>query len=154
MNNIPLLLYRPKLKNILESIIFAIIGSLNIVAVILISNVKEYAAFWDKLINTVGFCSMLIMALFMAFSFFNAVRNIFSPPTVVLDNNKLQIFSQKDVSIKDISETKLIKEKKKVVLKVIKKNKEEIEIKQGLISVPLNTLEYAIHIRLDQINKK
>lgn len=154
MNNIPLILYRPKLKNLFLSIIFFIIGFLNITAVILISNAKSLDTFTDKLLNTIGFCSMLVMVLFMAFSFFNAVRNIFSPPTVVLDNNNLQIFLQKDIMIKDISETKLIKKKNKAVLKIIKKDGEEAEIKQGLISTPLNTLEYAIHIRLNQLNKK
>ena len=153
MNSISLILNRPKLKNLFNGVFFAFVGCLNIIAVILIITAAPPIHFWDKLFNVAGFCSMLIMALFMGFSVFNAIRNVFSPPTVVLDNYKLKIYAEKNILLKDIANTVLLKEKNHVSLKIVQKNGEETDIRQDLISIPLNTLEYAIHIRLNQINK-
>lgn len=151
MNNIPLVLKRPKLKNLFRGLLFSVLGILNIVALFFILSAEKPITFLDKLLNVSGFCSMSIMALFMFFSLFNTVRNLLSPPTVVLDNNKLKVFANDELLIKDILKTELIKQKSRTLLKVTDKDKNEVIITQNLISIPLKTLEYAIHIRVNQL---
>lgn len=87
-----------------------------------------------------------IALAFTLTAFLNAVRNLFSGPTVILTNKKINVFYYDDILLSDITGITVDKNEKTMCVTLV--SGKEITIKKMWVDIPLETLKYAISIRV------
>ncbi|PWM45672.1 MAG: hypothetical protein DBX47_03780 [Clostridiales bacterium] len=144
MNNIKLIVRRPKSKNFIKQGIFAVLTGLCITGIVFLY-LHSPKTDLQKIICVVLFTVFSVAFAFTFTALLNAIRNIFSRPTVILDNEQIEVFRYGKILLSDIKSVSVDESKKTLFLML--KTGESIPIKKSIVNLPLETLGYAVNIR-------
>lgn len=150
MNNIPLNVHRPKMRNAFWCAGFAV-ASAAVFAVLILGLSLPSGTVVEKIINCTVFAVTWITGTLLLAGAVNCFRNIFSGPCVVLTNEKLWVQRKGEMNVEDIDTEKTEVLKNKVVFH--DKNGNSITVKSNMIFIPVGTLAYAVKLRKEQIGK-
>ena len=145
MNDIPLTARRPFVKNALFLLGFLAAETVLLVFYLVFRNPSP-VTIAQRFGESVFFCVFLIGSLFLVLAAAHCARNLFSPPTFLLDNEKLYITGYQTAELSaitgmDLSENKLV---------IRLSGGEELCLRQKDVNLPLSTLRYSIDVRLEQ----
>jgi len=146
IDEIKVVCHRPKRKNVVWLSVFVIsCVILSVLLIIIVSLSPE--DFFMKILNSIGFILIMYALLFSVFFAINSLRNILAKATVILDDNNIKIYQNEILPLKKIKNLEIEKKKKKKFLKLITTD-DEIKINEKIINIPVETLKYAIEIRM------
>ncbi len=152
MNNIPFEVKRPKIKNICWAILFA--GCTAVCIVLLVMDILTV----PKTTNTGKAVNCIIFALsaaggtvFLA-CMLNCIRNVLSGAVLRLDNDSLTVFRKGTISLHELSKVQVSPKKDRIFFTA--ENGETISVSQNSLSVPVETVEYAVKCRIEKITKQ
>jgi hypothetical protein len=150
MNNIPLNVHRPKMRNAFWCAGFAVAAAA-VFAVLILGLSLPSGTVVEKIINCTVFALTWITGALLLSGAVHCFRNIFSGPSVVLTNEKLWVQRKGEMAVADIDTEKTEILKNKVIFH--DKNGNSITVKSSMIFMPVGTLAYAVKIRKEQIEK-
>lgn len=136
---------RPKIRNLIRQLVFAALTAVCVLGIAALYIQQPKTDFY-KILCVVLFSFFSIALAFTLTAFFNAVRNLFSGPTVVLTNKKINVFYYGDILLSDITGITVDKNEKTMCVTLV--SGKEITIKKMWVNIPLETLKYAISIRV------
>ncbi len=145
MNNVTMTVKRPKIRNLIRQLVFAALTAACVLGIAALYIQQPKTDFY-KILCVVLFSFFSIALAFTLTAFFNAVRNLFSGPTVVLTNKKINVFYYGDILLSDITGITVDKNEKTMCVTLV--SGKEITIKKMWVDIPLETLKYAISIRV------
>lgn len=145
MNNVTMTVKRPKIRNLIRQLVFAALTAVCVLGIAALYIQQPKTDFY-KILCVVLFSFFSIALAFTLTAFFNAVRNLFSGPTVVLTNKKINVFYYGDILLSDITGITVDKNEKTMCVTLV--SGKEITIKKMWVNIPLETLKYAISIRV------
>lgn len=145
MNNVTMTVKRPKIRNLIRQLVFAALTSACVLGIAALYIQQPKTDFY-KILCVVLFSFFSIALAFTLTAFFNAVRNLFSGPTVILTNKKINVFYYGDILLSDITGITVDKNEKTMCVTLV--SGKEITIKKMWVDIPLETLKYAISIRV------
>jgi hypothetical protein len=144
---------RPIIKNLIRLVL-----SLGVAIALIPPFISLYQAdpldFKQKLFQCVLFCIFVVWEVFNLAFFTDGLRSLLAAPTVAINNEELKVFGYPSVKLSAIEKTEIInlaKNPKKnfpAIAVSIKGENDPIIIKKGLTGIPLDTVKYAIDIRL------
>ncbi len=136
---------RPKIRNLIRQLVFAALTSACVLGIAALYIQQPKTDFY-KILCVVLFSFFSIALAFTLTAFLNAVRNLFSGPTVILTNKKINVFYYGDILLSDITGITVDKNEKTMCVTLV--SGKEITIKKMWVDIPLETLKYAISIRV------
>jgi len=145
---------RAVLKSLIKMLIAVAVGTVLAVAFFAL-HVAEPEGFADKLLQCLYFCLFVIGELFAMMFFVDGLRDVLASPTVSLKDGVLKIFGCSPVNVSDIVKVEmknLAKKEGKYIPAVAVYVKDEDEprlIKKSYTGIPLDTVKYAIEVRLN-----
>lgn len=145
MNNVTMTVKRPKIRNLIRQLVFAALTAVCVLGIAALYIQQPKTDFY-KILCVVLFSFFSIALAFTLTAFFNAVRNLFSGPTVILTNKKINVFYYGDILLSDITGITVDKNEKTMCVTLV--SGKEITIKKMWVDIPLETLKYAISIRV------
>lgn len=145
MNNVTMTVKRPKIRNLIRQLVFAALTAVCVLGIAALYIQQPKTDFY-KILCVVLFSFFSIALAFTLTAFFNAVRNLFSGPTVILTNKKINVFYYGDILLSDITGITVDKNEKTMCVTLV--SGKEITIKKMWVNIPLETLKYAISIRV------
>ena len=145
MNNVTMTVKRPKIRNLIRQLVFAALTSACVLGIAALYIQQPKTDFY-KILCVVLFSFFSIALAFILTAFLNAVRNLFSGPTVILTNKKINVFYYGDILLSDITGITVDKNEKTMCVTLV--SGKEITIKKMWVDIPLETLKYAISIRV------
>ena len=145
MNNVTMTVKRPKIRNLIRQLVFAALTAACVLGIAALYIQQPKTDFY-KILCVVLFSFFSIALAFTLTAFFNAVRNLFSGPTVILTNKKINVFYYGDILLSDITGITVDKNEKTMCVTLV--SGKEITIKKMWVNIPLETLKYAISIRV------
>lgn len=145
MNNVTMTVKRPKIRNLIRQLVFAALTSACVLGIAALYIQQPKTDFY-KILCVVLFSFFSIALAFTLTAFLNAVRNLFSGPTVILTNKKINVFYYGDILLSDITGITVDKNEKTMCVTLV--SGKEITIKKMWVDIPLETLKYAISIRV------
>ncbi len=102
-----------------------------------------------RILNSVCFVLLWICALLASAFALSAVRDLFCSPSVILDGTSLRVYGFEPLSVSDIADMET--DSKCRNLFVTAGDGTVINIKQRNINIPVETLKYAIQLRIDAV---
>ena len=144
---------RPIIKN-LAKLVFSLGAGIALIPVFTGFYQASPADFKQKLFQCVLFCIFVLWEVFNLAFFADGLRSLLAAPTVAISNEELKVFGYPAVKLSAIEKTEtvnLAKDPKKnfpAIAVTVNGEKDPIIIKQGLTGIPLDTVKYAIDIRL------
>ena len=145
MNNVTMTVKRPKIRNLIRQLVFASLTAACVLGIAALYIQQPKTDFY-KILCVVLFSFFSIALAFTLTAFLNAVRNLFSGPTVILTNKKINVFYYGDILLSDITGVTVDKNEKTMCVTLV--SGKEITIKKMWVDIPLETLKYAISIRV------
>lgn len=145
MNNVTMTVKRPKIRNLIRQLVFAALTAACVLGIAALYIQQPKTDFY-KILCVVLFSFFSIALAFTLTAFLNAVRNLFSGPTVILTNKKINVFYYGDILLTDITGITVDKNEKTMCVTLV--SGKEITIKKMWVDIPLETLKYAISIRV------
>ncbi len=145
MNNVTMTVKRPKIRNLIRQLVFAALTAACVLGIAALYIQQPKTDFY-KILCVVLFSFFSIALAFTLTAFLNAVRNLFSGPTVILTNKKINVFYYGDILLSDITGITVDKNEKTMCVTLV--SGKEITIKKMWVDIPLETLKYAISIRV------
>lgn len=145
MNNVTMTVKRPKIRNLIRQLVFAALTAACVLGIAALYIQQPKTDFY-KILCVVLFSFFSIALAFTLTAFLNAVRNLFSGPTVILTNKKINVFYYGDILLSDITGVTVDKNEKTMCVTLV--SGKEITIKKMWVDIPLETLKYAISIRV------
>lgn len=145
MNNVTMTVKRPKIRNLIRQLVFAALTAACVLGIAALYIQQPKTDFY-KILCVVLFSFFSIALAFTLTAFLNAVRNLFSGPTVILTNKKINVFYYGDILLSDITGITVDKNEKTMCVTLV--SGKEITIKKMWVNIPLETLKYAISIRV------
>ena len=145
MNNVTMTVKRPKIRNLIRQLVFAALTAVCVLGIAALYIQQPKTDFY-KILCVVLFSFFSIALAFTLTAFLNAVRNLFSGPTVILTNKKINVFYYGDILLSDITGITVDKNEKTMCVTLV--SGKEITIKKMWVDIPLETLKYAISIRV------
>ena len=145
MNNVTMTVKRPKIRNLIRQLVFAALTAACVLGIAALYIQQPKTDFY-KILCVVLFSFFSIALAFTLTAFLNAVRNLFSGPTVILTNKKINVFYYGDILLSDITGVTVDKNEKTMCVTLV--SGKEIKIKKMWVDIPLETLKYAISIRV------
>lgn len=145
MNNVTMTVKRPKIRNLIRQLVFAALTAACVLGIAALYIQQPKTDFY-KILCVVLFSFFSIALAFTLTAFLNAVRNLFSGPTVILTNKKINVFYYGDILLSDITGITVNKNEKTMCVTLV--SGKEITIKKMWVNIPLETLKYAISIRV------
>lgn len=145
MNNVTMTVKRPKIRNLIRQLVFAALTAACVLGIAALYIQQPKTDFY-KILCVVLFSFFSIALAFTRTAFLNAVRNLFSGPTVILTNKKINVFYYGDILLSDITGITVDKNEKTMCVTLV--SGKEITIKKMWVDIPLETLKYAISIRV------
>ena len=145
MNNGTMTVKRPKIRNLIRQLVFAALTAACVLGIAALYIQQPKTDFY-KILCVVLFSFFSIALAFTLTAFLNAVRNLFSGPTVILTNKKINVFYYGDILLSDITGITVDKNEKTMCVTLV--SGKEITIKKMWVDIPLETLKYAISIRV------
>lgn len=136
---------RPKIRNLIRQLVFAALTAACVLGIAALYIQQPKTDFY-KILCVVLFSFFSIALAFTLTAFLNAVRNLFSGPTVILTNKKINVFYYGDILLSDITGITVDKNEKTMCVTLV--SGKEITIKKMWVDIPLETLKYAISIRV------
>lgn len=136
---------RPKIRNLIRQLVFAALTAACVLGIAALYIQQPKTDFY-KILCVVLFSFFSIALAFTLTAFLNAVRNLFSGPTVILTNKKINVFYYGDILLSDITGVTVDKNEKTMCVTLV--SGKEITIKKMWVDIPLETLKYAISIRV------
>ena len=109
-----------------------------------------------KMLQSVYFSVFTVGALFAVSFFADGIRDLVSPPTVSVRGDTLKIFGFPPVALSDVERVEMVNISKRegksipAVAVYVKNNEEPRLIKRDFTGIPLDTVKYAIEIRLNK----
>lgn len=150
MNNIPLNVHRPKMRNAFWCAGFAVAAAA-VFTILALGTYLPHETVVEKIINCTVFALTWITGALLLSGAVNCFRNIFSGPSVILTNEKLWVQRKGEMAVEDIDIEKTEVLKNKVIFH--DKNGNALTVKSSMIFMPVGTLAYAVKIRKEQIEK-
>jgi len=147
MNNIVLNVYRPKIKNAVWAVCYAAIVAVCVV-ILIIDITSEPETVSEKIINCTVFSLFLCVGVLMLGATANCIRNIFSEPVITLDNDEITVCRKGTFKVCDVQGIEIPPKKNKITFTM--KNGESFSVKQSSLAIPVDTVAYAVNIRLKQ----
>ena len=144
---------RPFIKNIIR-LVLALGVTVALAVIFLRLHVDDPVGFEQKLTQCIIFCVFVVWEVFSLSFFADSLRNMLAPPTVSVKDGVLRVFGYPPVELSSIERTEmtdLARNPKKsfpAVAVYIKDAEEPIIIKKNLTGLPLDTVKYAIDVRI------
>lgn len=134
----------PVLKNLIYSIIFALIGT--VFAILLsITASAETTTVGEKTVNCILFAVFLIVSVLAFSGMLDSIRNIFALPTFKLNNEEIFICKYGAAPLSKLKGTELVK--KGTVLIFTFEDGSSAILRSRMSGIPLETIVYAISLR-------
>ena len=147
MNNIVLEVRRPKIKNICWAAMFAAFTAV-CVAVLVFDVLSVPVTVSEKAVNCIVFALSAAWGTVFLFCTANCIRNLFSEAVITLDNDNLTVFRKGTIALEDLAEVCVSPKKNKISF--TSKRGETISVSQNSLSVPVDTIEYAVRCRTEK----
>lgn len=133
-----------KLRSLLLSLIFALFEALGLSLYFLLK-IDSPVTNGEKIFQTALICFVLILTLFMGFSFVCCLRSLYPRAILTVSSEKIMLEKKREILISELESVSVVKNGKKLIIK--SKNGEVITLNKGDVNIPLETLEYAINLR-------
>lgn len=134
----------PKLKNLLYTLVFAVLLAAGIAAIIITAK-AEPVTVAEKVLNCVIFAVSVAFSIFMLGGMADSIRNIFAAPTFKVSEEEIFICKYGKAPLSELKNTEL---KKNGNLLIFNFNDGSSAVLKSRISdIPLETVVYAISLR-------
>jgi len=137
---------RPVIKNAIR-LALSLVGAAFWIILFLLFYKEDPTSFNAKLFQVILFCIFVIGGVFSVSFFLDALRCLLSPPTVFISAEKVKIFGYPERELSDLEKTEITEGKLYVYLK---NEKDPMIIKRNFTGIPLDTVKYAIDVRMSK----
>ncbi len=144
---------RPIIKNLIR-LVLSLGAAIALIPLFIGFYQAEPLDFKQKLFQCVLFSIFVVWEVFNLAFFADGLRSLLAPPTVEIKDGELKVFGYPTVQTSSIEKTEIVnlaKNPKKnfpAIAVSIKGEDDPIIIKKELTGIPLDTVKYAIDVRL------
>lgn len=139
-----------KIHCLLDTLIFAAAEAAGVLLYYFLK-IDSPATNLEKGLQTAYVCGLIVLTLFMGTGVIFSLRSLYPRAILTVTDEKVLLEKKKEILLSDI-ESVSSNGGKKLVIKA--KNGDVISIRKTDVNVPLETLEYAINLRIGKAEKQ